>query len=77
MGSYQFFARRFGMPKPWLDHFLNNIDPARGSNKTSDKAKNLDWDWWTAIDPYRLPSSDYLNLDDCHRVTRINKPKSD
>ena len=49
------------------------IDPARGSNATINKTKSLDWVWLTVIDPYMLPSSDYFNLDDCHRVTRITK----
>tara|TARA_B100000768_G_C11019166_1_gene265402 strand:+ start:164 stop:493 length:330 start_codon:yes stop_codon:yes gene_type:complete len=67
------FAQRFGMRKRWLDHSLDSIYPARGSNKTTDKTKSLDWVWLNAIDPYSMPNSDYFNLDDCHRVTRITK----
>ena len=71
------FAQRYGMPKRWLDYFLDSIYPARGINKTTDKTKSLDWVWLTAIDLYMLLSSDYFNLDDCHRVTRITKQQSE
>ena len=62
-----------GMGKRWLDHSLNSVDPARGSNATINKTKSLDWVWLTAIDPYMLLSSDHFNLDDCHRVAHITK----
>ena len=71
------FAQRYGMSKRWLDHSLDNIDSARGNNQTTDKAKNLDWVWLTAIDPYILSFNDDFNFDDCHRVTRITKQQSE
>ena len=71
------FAQRYGMPKRWLYYSLDSIYPARGSNKTTDKTKSLDWAWLTAIDPYMLPCSDHFNLDDYHRVTRITKQQSE
>ena len=67
------FSQRYGMGKRWLDHSLNSVDPARGSNATINKTKSLDWVWLTTIDPYMLLSSDHFNLDDCHRVARITK----
>ncbi|MFL3649479.1 MAG: hypothetical protein ACJ04N_10565, partial [Oceanospirillaceae bacterium] len=45
------FAQRYGMGKRWLDHSLNSVDPARGSNATINKTKSLDWVWLTAIGP--------------------------
>jgi hypothetical protein len=71
------FAQRYGMSKRWLDHSLDNIDSARGNTQTTDKAKNLDWVWLTAIDPYILSFNDDFNFDDCQRVTRITKQQSE
>ena len=71
------FAQRYDMRKRWLDHSLDSIYPARGSDKTTDKTKSLDWVWLTAIEPYSMPSSDYFNLVDCHRVTHITEQQSE
>ena len=70
------FAQSYGIPKRWLYSSLDSIYPARGSNKTTDKTKSLDWVRLTTIDLYSVPNSDYFNLDDCHRVTRITKQQS-
>ena len=70
------FAQRYGIPKRWLYYSLDSIYPARDSNKTIDKTKSLDWVRLTIIDLYSVHNSDYFNLDDCHRMTRITKQQS-
>ncbi len=67
------FAQRYGMGKRWLDHSLNSVDPARGSNATINKTKSLDWVWLTALTPICCLVVITFNLDDCHRVAHITK----